>query len=45
MKRNWRRIAVDGLFAILLVVGLALVAQVLVNSVNIVELVKRFHGG
>jgi hypothetical protein len=45
MKRNWKRITVNGLLAILVVAGLALLAQVLVNSINLVELVKRFHGG
>ncbi len=44
-KRNWKRLTVNGLIAVLVIVGLALLAHVLVNSFNIVELIKRFHGG
>jgi hypothetical protein len=44
-NRNWKRLAVKGLITILVVGGLALLAHVLVNSFNIVELIKRFHGG
>ncbi len=45
MKRNWKRLTINGLIAILVVVGLALLAHVLVNSLNIVEMIKRLHGG
>ena len=45
MKGNWKRISINGLYVILVVVGLALLMHVLANSFNFVELIKRFHGG
>jgi hypothetical protein len=45
MKRNWKRLTLNGLIAILVVIGLGMLAYMLVNSFNIVELIKRFHGG
>ncbi len=45
MKRNWKRIIVTGLIAMLVVAGLVLLAHVLINSINIVEMIQRMHGG
>ncbi len=44
-KRNWKRLTLNGLIAIIVIVGLGLLVNVLVNSFNIVEFIKRFHGG
>ncbi len=45
MKRNWKRIAINGAMIIAVVVGLALLANVLVNNFNIIEFIKALHGG
>lgn len=45
MKRNWKKIAINGVIIIVVVVGLALLAHVLVNNFNMVEFIKAFHGG
>lgn len=45
MKRNWKRTAINGAIIIAVVVGLALLANVLANNFNIVEFIKAIHGG
>ncbi len=45
MKQNWKKMAIQGVIIIAVVVGLVLLANVLVNNFNIVEFIKAFHGG
>ncbi len=45
MKRDWKKIAINSAIIIVVIVGLALLAHVLVNNFNLVEFIKAFHGG
>jgi hypothetical protein len=45
MKKNWKKWALNALVGIVVVAALALLAHALVGSVNVVELIRRFHGG